>query len=255
MPPHQLTAVEGIRASEGRANGSALVAVRDATALSRRDFVARLGGSAVGLIAGGVFACSKGATPPLGRIVGRIAGEVVDRAGRPQPSLGRIYLMYDTGQQTGRSAVVDPAGRFSFDDVDIGPWQLRFHAPGVAYVPEELQHPIRVTVSPDATTTARVTIEWGWEDGTPMIEIYVGDYFFQEQPAGIENGIATVKVGTIVCWYNVGLTQHTISGPFWDSGPVDRTGSFIWIPDRTGTFPYRCNFHRSQMIGTLQVEA
>ena len=241
---------------EGRASGPALVVAPPMAVISRRRFVMSLGAAAAGAVAANAVACSHdGTTPPFGRAKGRIAGEVVDRAGLLQPSLGRIFLMYETGQQTGISVPVDASGHFTFDDVDAGAWQLRFHAPGVAYVPEEFQHPLRVTVGRDATTAARLTIEWGWEDGAPMIEIYVGDYFFQEQPAGIENGVANVKIGTIVCWYNVGLTQHTVSGPFWDSGPLDRTASFIWIPDRVGTFPYRCNFHLSQMIGTLHVES
>lgn len=241
---------------EGRATGSALV-VTPATpgAISRRRFVAALGGAAAGVAAGHLLACSgDGPTPPGARATGRIAGEVVDRAGLLQPSLGRIYLMFETGQQTGVWVPVDATGHFTIENVQVGAWQLRFHAPGVAYVPEEFQHPLRVNVTRDTTTPARMTIEWGWEDGTPMIEIYAGDLFFQEQPAGIENGTATVKVGTVVCWYNVGLMRHTITGPFWDSGPVERTGSFIWIPDRVGIFPYRCNFHPSQMIGTLKVE-
>ena len=257
MSENQLTAARGHESHEGRAHGSALV-VTPATqrAISRRGFVVTLGGAAIGVAAGGLLSCSgDGPTPPGVRATGRIAGEVVDRAGLLQPSLGRIYLMYDTGQQTGVWVPVDATGHFTIENVEAGAWQLRFHAPGVAYVPEEFQHPLRVTVGRDTTTPARLTIEWGWEDGAPMIEIYTGDYFFQEQPAGIENGVATVKIGTIVCWYNVGLMRHTITGPFWDSGPVERTGSFIWIPDRIGTFPYRCNFHQSQMIGTLKVEA
>jgi plastocyanin len=186
--------------------------------------------------------------------LGTITGEVVDRIGLVQPSLGRIYLMYETGQQTGRYVPVDPAGRFTFTDVAPGKWQLRFHAPGAAYVPEDLPHPLRLTVAANETTEARIVVERGWEEGEPMIEIYVGDFFFQEQPAGIENGTAVVKVGTPICWYNVGLVQHTTTGARWNSGPMDRTASFIWAADRAGVFPYTCSFHGSSMIATVRVE-
>jgi plastocyanin len=163
--------------------------------------------------------------------------------------------MYAAGQQTGRYVDVDPAGRFLLTDVAPGEWQLRFHAPGVAYVPERYQHPLHVTVAANRTIDVHMVVERGWEDGQEMVEIYLGEYFFQEQPFGKENADVTVKIGTPICWYNVGLTQHTVSGPFWESGVLERTGSFIWLADRVGTFPYFCRFHRSQMIATLHVTA
>ena len=171
-------------------------------------------------------ACKWGADPMATAVprTGRIAGEIVDLLGAPQPLLGRIFLMYESGLQTGQSVSVDGDGRFAFADIPEGEWQLRFHAPGVAYVPEQLPHPVRVTIMANETTTVRIAIERGWEDGVPMVEIYIGDYFFQEQPFGSANGETVVTLGTPVCWYNVGLTRHTATGGFWDSGALDRTG-------------------------------
>ena len=224
--------------------------------LTRREWVALAGLSAGGALLGSVWSC--GSSTPTEHTtdpVGTIEGEIFDVFGARQPSLGRIYLMYSSGEQTGRYVDVDANGRFLLSDVQPGDWQLRFHAPGVAYVPEEYQHPVRVTVHANETTDVRIIVEHGWEDGVPMLEIYIGDYFFQEQPSGKENGVAVVKLGVPVCWYNVGLMQHRIVGPFWDSGVLERAGSYIWIPDRVGDFPYYCAFHRTSMIATLSVVA
>ena len=253
MSRHQLIdSVE--RPREGRASGSILAFVASSHRISRREFVGALCASAT--VGGGLLvACSGHTTGLVDRPLGKIAGDVVDLSGVPQPRLGRIYLMFDTGQQTGRYADVDAGGHFAFDDVTPGKWQLRFHAPGVAYVPEEFPHPVRFSVAENETASVHIVIERGWEDGTPMIEIYVGDFFFQEQPLGRENAETVVKIGTPVCWYNVGLVQHTVTGPFWDSGTMERTASYIWVPDRVGVFPYTCNFHKTGMIATLRVQS
>jgi plastocyanin len=249
VPGHQLIRLVQ-EYNEGRAACSPLIVPQ--RQLGRREFVAALGLAAAGLIEG----CSRAdrvAAPKAP--TGRIEGTIVDSGGSRQPSLGRILLMYSSGQQTGRFVDVDATGRFAMADVTPGNWQLRFHAPGIAYVPEVYEHPRHVTVAEHATTTVQFIVEHGWEDGAEMIEIYLGDYFFQEQPLGRENAETVVKLGVPVCWYNVGSSQHTVTGPWWDSGVLERTGSFIWVPDRIGTFPYFCKFHRSQMIATLRVTA
>ena len=206
--------------------------------------------------AGALLACS--GTPDISRpsqSTGAIAGDVVDLLGAPQASLGTVYLMYENGLQTGHSSQVDASGRFSFADVPVGAWQVRFYAPGLAYVPEELANPVRVAVSEGQTVNVRFKIQHGWEDGAPMIEIYIGDYFFQEQPLGAPNAETVVKLGTPICWYNVGMMQHTTTGGFWDSGPLNKTEAYIWVPDRTGLFPYTCKLHRTQMIASLRIQA
>jgi hypothetical protein len=220
--------------------------------LTRREFLIA---SAVGG-AGAVLACSSGGEvtrPVQGK--GTIVGDVVDLIGTPQPALGKIYLMYDNGLQTGRSSPVDASGKFSFTDVPEGAWQVRFYAPGIAYVPEQLTNPVPIEVKADQTITVRFKVEMGWEDGAPMAEIYIGDYFFQEQPLGAPNAETVVKLGTPICWYNVGLMQHTTTGGFWDSGAMNKTDAYIWVPDRTGVLPYTCNFHKTQMIASLRITA
>lgn len=161
--------------------------------------------------------------------------------------------MYPNGLQTGRHVDVNGEGWFAFSDVPVGDWQLRFHAPGIAYVPEGLPHPVRLLVRAGEATDVRIAVQHGWEDGAPMIEIYVGDFFFQEQPLGLQNGEVTVNLGTPICWYNVGFVQHRVVGAYWDSGTLDKTGSYIWVPDQTGLFPYYCSFHRNQMLATLRI--
>lgn len=220
--------------------------------LTRRDFLAVAAAAGAGVL---VASCGGADPTPPETKHGTVVGDVVDLAGSPQASLGRIYLMYESGLQTGRSAAVDANGRFSFGDVPAGSWQVRFYAPGVAYVPEQLTNPVRITIATGETVSVRFTIERGWEDGAPMVEIYIGDYFFQEQPLGAPNAETVVKVGTPVCWYNVGKTDHTTTGGLWDSGTIGGTGSFIWVPDRTGVFPYNCRFHTTQMIASLRIQS
>lgn len=223
--------------------------------LTRRAFLAAAGWSAAAAsLAGAVGSCGGGSiAPAVPKPVGRVRGMVTDLAGTPQPLLGGVYLMYSTGQHSGRGTAVDPAAEFQFDDVPPGDWQIRFHAPGRAYVPESLPHPIRFSVTAERETFITVKIERGVQEDA-MHEIYVGDYFFQEQPSGKENAETVVRLGESVCWYNVGLVPHTVTGGPWvDSGLLNRAGNFIWIPDRVGLFGYRCSFHPSQMIATLRV--
>lgn len=234
----------------GRGCGGTAPLPRDR--LGRRDFLAAIAGAGAGAI---LLGCAGADATPPQPTMGAVRGEVVDLMGLAQPSLGRVYLMYESGLQTGRSAAVDTNGRFSFSDVAPGPWQVRFYAPGVAYVPEQLANPVRIEVAAGETVSVHFTIEHGWEDGAPMAEIYIGDYFFQEQPLGAPNAVTVVKVGTPICWYNVGLTEHTTTGESWDSGSIGGTGSYIWTPDRPGVFPYHCRFHATQMIASLRVDA
>jgi plastocyanin len=228
---------------------------RSGRILTRRDFLVTMTATAVG---GSVLAC--GVDPPTeggpSGDVGRVTGLVTNLAGAVQPSLGRVILMYSGGQQVpGRVREIDPAGRFAFEDLEARDYQLRFHAPGVAYVPEPLAHPIRFSIESGKTTQVAVKVELG-VDTDDMIEIYAGDDFFQLQPDGTENGTATVHVGDVICWYNVGMHPHTVTGGPWvDSGDMPRTASFIWIADRVGVFPYKCKYHDPIMQATLRVEA
>jgi plastocyanin len=122
-------------------------------------------------------------------------------------------------------------------------------------VPEPLANPVRITVTADAPTVVPFQIVRG-EPDEAVHEIYAGDYFFQDQPFGDPNATVVVKLGTTVCWYNVGLTDHTVTGgPWGDSGPISRTEEFEWTANQVGTFGYRCSFHNPQMQSILQVVA
>jgi plastocyanin len=224
------------------------------TRWTRREFVSRLGMSAAGLLAGGALAScgsSSDAIPTVTGDVGRIAGTIEDIQGQLQPSLGRIFLMYSNGLQTGRYVDVDSKAQFAFDNVAPGEWQLRFHAPKQARVPEELPNPLRVTVTANQTAAARFRVSTDPYSDT-VVEIYAGDEFFQEQPLGTATTI--VSVGTVICWYNVGNMLHTVTGgPWGDSGDMLRTASFDWLADTPGVYPYRCKYHSPQMQGLLTV--
>ena len=223
-------------------------------ALSRRQFVTIIGASAVGASwAGALTACSDGPTESIDRPPsGSIEGSVVDLQGQPQ-GVGRVFLLRANGFNTGVFVDVNPNGQFVLDGIPEGEHPLRFHAPGLARVPPQFEHPVRVTVERGKASRVQLRIERG-AFNTNMVEIYAGDDFFQEQPYGIENGETVVKLGTVVCWYNTGLHAHTVTGGPWvDSGDMPKTASFIWVADRAGLFAYRCKYHLPQMQATLRV--
>jgi plastocyanin len=63
-----------------------------------------------------------------------------------------------------------------------------------------------------------------------------------------------VKLGSIVCWYNVGLDVHTVTGGPWnDSGDLQKTQSYIWVANVPGLHAYRCRYTQPQMQSTLRV--
>lgn len=224
------------------------------TEWSRRDFLAASGQAAMVSLAGAAMACSGSSAASVITAPGRgsVEGIVVDLNGVAQPGLGLITLMYDSGLHTGASVTVDSKGQFTFPNLTAGHYQIRFDAPGEAHIPDGVLHPIRFSVTAGAPTPVTVDVEIGTEDYAE-IEIYAGDYFYQWQPNGIENGEAVAKLGVLVCWYNVGKQIHTVTGgPWGDSGDMQRTASFMWVADRVGVFGYRDTYFPS-MLGTLRI--
>lgn len=228
--------------------------------VSRRAFVravsAVAGSAALGSFAGSCGGDgSSGPEQPPPVAPGAIQGIVTDLQGVPQSSLGRLYLMRQTGQQTGRIADVNAEGRFTFDNLEPRDYKVRFHGASRAFVPDSFVHPYPVTVQSGKTAQIQVKVQLGVENEME-VEIYAGDDFFQLQPDGQENGTTRVKVGTTVCWYNVGTQPHSITGgPWQDSGDLNRSQNFIWVANQIGVFPYRCRYHTPHMAATLEVVA
>lgn len=227
-------------------------------ALSRRDFVSLVSRSAAGLVVvGGASACGDGGAtdPPGSTPTGDATGLVLDLQGVPQAGFGELILMYPSGHHIGPRVTPDAAGRFRFNNLMAGDYQIRFSSNGQAIIPEPYQHPIKFSVRGEETTDVPVRIQRG-NFGQNQVEIYCGDDFFQLQPNGQENSQVTVRLGTVVCWYNVGEKVHTITGGPWnDSGDMQRTQSYIWVANQTGTFPYRCKYNQPQMQSVLRVDA
>jgi plastocyanin len=185
---------------------------------------------------------------------GAVRGTVVDMNGSPQ-GIGRVYLLQKSGLNVGVYANVDASGRFDFGDVDVGSYLLRYWASNQASVPEPLPNPVRIAVTTDAPVVVQFRVVLGQSPAAANErEIYIGDFFFQEQPVGPSNGTVTAKVGTVLCWYNVGRVLHNVAGgPWGDSGPIALDGNFMWKSDRVGTFPYRCTYHGTEMLATLEI--
>ena len=224
--------------------------------ISRRDFLARLGAASAGVAV--VTACGGSGGGDGGGIVeppatGNITGLVETLDGTPQPGLGTLILMSERGQQTGKRASPDANGRFAFSLVTPGSYQIRFDAPGLATVPEPFPHPIRFSVEAGKTTDVPVHVQLG-NYNQNLVEIYIGDGFFQLQPDGTENGESVVKVGTNVCWYNVDNAVHTVTGgPWGDSGDLQKSQAYLWPATVTGLFAYQCKYHGSAERALLRV--
>jgi hypothetical protein len=228
--------------------------------VSRREFLARLGVAGAGIADVGVAACGGSDGNGGGGIVeppvtGSITGLVETLDGTPQPGLGTLILMTGRGQQTGQRTSPDSNGRFSFPSVKVGDYQIRFDAPGLATVPEPFPHPIRFSVEAGKATDVPVHVQLG-NYNQNLVEVYIGDGFFQVQPNGTENGDCVVKVGTNICWYNVDDTVHTVTGgPWGDSGDLAEAQAYLWPATTVGTFSYHCKYHPNSEKAILRVTA
>lgn len=227
--------------------------VESHAALSRREFV-RVVGWSVGGAAFVTAGCGGGdgpIEPPSS--LGRVDGVVLDVQGVPQGRFGTVILMYPTGQHVGQTVAPDAAGRFHFTNLPAGDYQVRFQAAGQAIVPEPYQHPVKFSVDAGKATALTIRILRGTFTQN-QVEIYCGDDFYQLQPDGPENGETVVKLGTIVCWYNVGLKVHTVTGGPWnDSGDLQKTQSYIWVASVEGFHTYQCRYNQPGMRATLRV--
>jgi plastocyanin len=224
--------------------------------ISRRAFVSVVGSAAGATLLALTEACggeeATGSAPLPD--AGTVRGTVVD-AGEQAQAVGRIYLLEGTGLSNGRYEDVDSAGRFEFASVKVGNYQLQYWGANLAKVPEPLPNPVPIAVAANAVTVVRFQVEAADESDTRDRDINAGDFFFQEQPSGQPNATVVVKVGTLVCWYNVGTMLHTVTGgPWGDSGPLSHGDNFMWEATEVGTFPYHCAYHSSRMLATLRVE-
>jgi plastocyanin len=219
---------------------------------TRRQFLVRLGAGAAALCGVSSLVDCGGETAPTTLATGTVNGSVTDQSGVPA-AVGRIYLLESTGLNNNQYADVGPDGHFDFGPVPVGGYQLSYWGANLADVAEPAPNPVRIIVSAGQTTAVNFHVVLA-ASTSPGRDIYIGDYFFQEEPYGLPNTTVIVPRGTLVCWYNVGTMPHTVTGgPWGDSGPLALDGNFMWVADQVGTFAYRCSYHAPQMQAVLQV--
>jgi plastocyanin len=219
-----------------------------ATVFTRREFLWTAGGLAVS----GLVSCGGGENITTPAPTGNVRGTVTDLSGSPQ-AIGRIYLLLDGGLNQNVFADVDASGKFDLGQIPVGKYQLRYWGGNQASVAEPLENPVRITVAANIPTVVPFQIVRG-TPGNVEHEIYAGDFFFQDQPFGEPNATVVVKLGVTVCWYNVGVMNHTVTGGPWGTSPtLGRAEEFMWTTNQVGTFGYRCSFHNPQMQSILQV--
>ena len=156
--------------------------------MHRREFLRACARTAAGLlVVSGAESCGgsgdDGVGPPPG--TGNVDGVVTDVQGTVVPSLGRIILMIASGKQVGILALPDANGHFHFQGLLPGEYQIRYDAPGQAFVPEPFPHLLRFGGPAGDRASLQVRVRVG-PYNINTIEIYCGDGFFQRQPDGPE---------------------------------------------------------------------
>jgi plastocyanin len=65
----------------------------------------------------------------------------------------------------------------------------------------------------------------------------------------------TVKAGTTVTWTNEDSVTHTVTSDtgLFDSGGLNKGGTFSYTFTTEGSYPYHCTPHASSMAGTVIV--
>jgi len=221
---------------------------------SRREFLVRFGARAAAVcVLPSLAGCAGNSdTAPQPPSTGTVSGLISDHSGQPQ-AVGRIYLLEVSGLNNNQYSDVGAGGRFDFGDVPVGAYQLSYWGGNLADVEEPAPNPVRIDVLAGRPTVVNFTVTLGAAAYAER-DIYIGDYFFQEEPYGLPNGTVVVPRGTLVCWYNVGTMPHTVTGgPWGDSGPLAIDGNFLWLADQVGAFPYRCSYHGTLMQAVLRV--
>lgn len=71
-----------------------------------------------------------------------------------------------------------------------------------------------------------------------------------------EPKVITIAVGDTVRWKNVAVTDHSASGPVFNTGLVPpKVISDPVLFSKAGTFSYNCKIHGNAMKGTIIVGA
>lgn len=229
--------------------------------IGRRRFVRRLGAGLTGGLAGlslpgFLTACGGSTLPTGGSGTGAIAGRVVTGSGEPASGVGEVLLVRDDGLTLDHRDQVGTDGTWRIGDVPAGEWQVRYWGSGRGHViHDRTPNPRPVTVRPGETARTRFVVEVAPHHASEMVQIYVGDDFFQEQPLGKPNAPVRVPKGYEVCWYNTSKMDHEVVGGPWDtSGVMEYQDSFIWVADEVGEFPYQCPYHSTEQRSWLIVE-
>ena len=132
--------------------------------VSRRGFLQAVSAVAGSAALGGVAEACGGAgaagPQPPPAAPGAIRGIVTDLQGVPQPSLGRLYLMRQTGQQTGRRRRGDGTGRFT-SQPRARNYKVASTRAARAHVPDGIVHPIPVDREIGKTADIEVRIQLG----------------------------------------------------------------------------------------------
>jgi plastocyanin len=92
---------------------------------------------------------------------------------------------------------------------------------------------------PDAVPTAVAA---------PGATVHIKNFVFTPSPV-------TIKVGQSVEWIEDDDTAHTVTAvdASYDSGTIDKGGTYVHTYTKAGTYPYYCSFH-TYMKGTVIVK-
>jgi plastocyanin len=102
--------------------------------------------------------------------------------------------------------------------------------------------------NPANVMTLTSTISQDKQFDETNVSVSIGDF----ATTGFVPTTITVKKGTTITWTNRDVTMHTVTGSGWDSGNIDKNGTYARKFDTVGSFDYHCNLH-PVMQGTVNV--
>lgn len=86
--------------------------------------------------------------------------------------------------------------------------------------------------------------------------IEVGDFWFCDSMHSGSVCETTISQGDTVVWsFGDTMATHTTTGSIWDSGNINRGGTFSFTFNDAGSYEYHCNIHATLMMGRIVVQA
>jgi plastocyanin len=105
---------------------------------------------------------------------------------------------------------------------------------------------------PEVNTTVNETVAPTPTEAFPVRE--PSTVYVQIKGSAFDPPTLTVINGTTVRWTNWDSAQHVVTGPGFQSPPLDKRDNWNYTFNETGTYEYRCSIHSLTAHGRITVE-